>query len=56
MKYKIVSVRTVLSNAIRRWGIKIVLREVVDILKKSDDSKLKQLGLDIERCLENYSG
>lgn len=56
MKLRIASVRSIISDAIRRWGIKIVLREVVDILKKSDDEKLRSLGRDIEKCLEKYSG
>jgi hypothetical protein len=56
MKFRISSVRSVISEAIRRWGIKIVLREVVDILKRSDDDKLRSLGKDIEKCLERYSG
>lgn len=56
MKNKILGVRSVVAEAIRRWGIKIVLREVVDILKHSNDEKLRSLGKDIEKCLEKYSG
>lgn len=47
-------IKGIISDLIRRWGVKFLLREIIDVLKKMDDDVLQNLAKDLEVVFNKY--
>lgn len=46
--------KDIIAKLLKEWGVKLVLREMISILKNSDDANLKKLSVDLQTALSNY--
>lgn len=47
-------IKSIIVDLIRRWGIKMILKEIVDVLRSAKDENDRALGRDIARAVEEY--
>ena len=47
-------IKSIIVDLIRRWGIKMILKEIVDVLRSAKDENDRALGCDIARAVEEY--
>lgn len=47
-------IKKIISDMIKRWGVKLVLRELISVLEKSHDEKLVELSRDLYDALKKY--
>ena len=48
------SVSDIIIGLIKRWGVRMVLLEIIDILTQSNDANDRQLGEDLTTALNKY--
>ena len=46
--------KKIILELFKKWGIRLVLREIVDILRDSDDKNEQKLGKNIKEALKEY--
>lgn len=46
--------KDVIANLLKEWGVKVVLKEMISILKNSNDKSLLKLAADLKVALDNY--
>ena len=47
-------IKKMISDMIKRWGVKLVLRELISVLEKSHDENLVELARDLYDALKKY--
>lgn len=47
-------IKSIIVDLIRKWGIKMILKEIVDVLKAAKDENERRLGRDIGEAVEAY--
>ncbi|HVI42715.1 MAG TPA: hypothetical protein VM577_19045 [Anaerovoracaceae bacterium] len=46
--------KDIVANLLKEWGVKMVLKEMISFLKKSNDKSLLKLADDLKVALDNY--
>lgn len=46
--------KDVIANLLKEWGVKLVLKEMIAVLQRSDDKSLQKLAADLKVALDNY--
>lgn len=46
--------KNIIKNLLKEWGIKLVLGEIVDILRDMSDAPSQRLANDIRKALDTY--
>ena len=46
--------KDIVANLLKEWGVKLVLKEMIAILKNSNDKSLQKLAAELKTALDNY--